>query len=115
MAAKKKKGKKTANKVVKNTTDKKIAPAKVKKRSAREGKKVVTATAASVLGIANPKKSSKATPSRPTSIRRSTNFTGVEGFIKNQHHLSVKIIDISELDFVNFREDYLKVLEEINR
>ena len=35
-------------------------------------------------------------------------------FIKNQHHLNVKIIDISELDFVNYREDYLQVLEEIN-
>ena len=40
---------------------------------------------------------------------------GYLDFIKNQHHLNVKIIDISELDFVNFREDYLKVLEEINR
>lgn len=35
-------------------------------------------------------------------------------FIKNQHHLNVKIIDISELDFVNYREDYLKVLKEMN-
>ncbi|MEO2058486.1 MAG: 2-amino-4-hydroxy-6-hydroxymethyldihydropteridine diphosphokinase [Mesonia sp.] len=40
---------------------------------------------------------------------------GYLDFIKNQHHLNVKIIDISELDFVNFREDYLKVLGEINR
>lgn len=35
-------------------------------------------------------------------------------FIKNQHHLNVKVIDISELDFVNYREDYLQVLEIIN-
>lgn len=34
-------------------------------------------------------------------------------FIKQQHHLKVKIIDISELDFVNQREDYLKVLQQI--
>ncbi|MBW2962337.1 2-amino-4-hydroxy-6-hydroxymethyldihydropteridine diphosphokinase [Mesonia aestuariivivens] len=39
---------------------------------------------------------------------------GYLDFIKTQHHLNVKIIDISELDFVNFREDYLKVLTEIN-
>lgn len=35
-------------------------------------------------------------------------------FIKQQHHLKVKIIDISALDFVNQREDYLKVLEQIS-
>ncbi len=35
-------------------------------------------------------------------------------FIKTQHHLNVKIIDISELDFVNYREDYLKMLQSIN-
>lgn len=35
-------------------------------------------------------------------------------FIRNQHHLEVKIIDISKMDFVNDREDYLKVLREIS-
>ena len=34
-------------------------------------------------------------------------------FIKSQPGLNVKIIDISELDFVNNREDYLKLLGEI--
>ena len=34
-------------------------------------------------------------------------------FIKSQPGLNVKIIDISELDFVNNREDYLQLLEEI--
>ncbi|MDT0293687.1 2-amino-4-hydroxy-6-hydroxymethyldihydropteridine diphosphokinase [Mesonia ostreae] len=38
---------------------------------------------------------------------------GYLNFIKNQHHLNVKIIDISHLDFVNYREDYLKVLQSI--
>lgn len=38
---------------------------------------------------------------------------GYLNFIKNQHHLNVKIIDISDLDFVNYREDYLKVLQSI--
>ena len=35
-------------------------------------------------------------------------------FIKSQPGLNVKIIDISELDFVNNREDYLRLLEEIS-
>lgn len=34
-------------------------------------------------------------------------------FIKSQPGLNVKIIDISELDFVSNREDYLRLLEEI--
>ncbi|WP_029037918.1 2-amino-4-hydroxy-6-hydroxymethyldihydropteridine diphosphokinase [Salinimicrobium xinjiangense] len=34
-------------------------------------------------------------------------------FIKSQPGLNVKIIDISELDFVNNREDYLQLLREI--
>lgn len=34
-------------------------------------------------------------------------------FIKSQPNLNVKIIDISELDFVNDRKDYLKLLGEI--
>ncbi|MDR6301891.1 2-amino-4-hydroxy-6-hydroxymethyldihydropteridine diphosphokinase [Mesonia maritima] len=38
---------------------------------------------------------------------------GYLDFIKKQHHLNVKIIDISELDFVNRREDYLTVLEQL--
>ncbi|MFD0976575.1 2-amino-4-hydroxy-6-hydroxymethyldihydropteridine diphosphokinase [Salinimicrobium gaetbulicola] len=35
-------------------------------------------------------------------------------FIKSQPGLNVKIIDISELDFVSNREDYLKLLQEIS-
>src|SRR5699024_6865726 len=35
-------------------------------------------------------------------------------FIKNQHFFKVKIIDISELDFVARREDYLYLLETIS-
>jgi deoxyguanosine kinase len=38
---------------------------------------------------------------------------GYLNFMKNQQHLNVKIIDISHLDFVEHREDYLKILEEI--
>lgn len=34
-------------------------------------------------------------------------------FIKSQPQMNVKIIDISELDFVNDRRDYLKVLRQI--
>ena len=34
-------------------------------------------------------------------------------FIKSQPALNVRIIDISDLDFVNKREDYLKLLQEI--
>jgi deoxyguanosine kinase len=35
-------------------------------------------------------------------------------FIKSQPGLNVKIIDISEMDFVNNREDYLQLLQEIS-
>ena len=38
---------------------------------------------------------------------------GYMEFIKNQHSDNIKIIDISEMDFVNKREDYLQVLREI--
>ncbi len=38
---------------------------------------------------------------------------GYLNFIKNQQFLKVKIIDISELDFVENRKDYLYLLEEI--
>lgn len=34
-------------------------------------------------------------------------------FIKNQHSETIKIIDISEIDFMNNRTDYLKILKEI--
>ncbi|WP_236002911.1 2-amino-4-hydroxy-6-hydroxymethyldihydropteridine diphosphokinase [Luteirhabdus pelagi] len=34
-------------------------------------------------------------------------------FIKTQHNHTIKIIDISELDFVENRKDYLKVLKQI--
>ena len=37
---------------------------------------------------------------------------GYLDFIKSQHQLNVKIIDISDLDFVKNREDYLKVVNE---
>ncbi len=39
--------------------------------------------------------------------------SGYLNFLKNQEELNVKIIDISERDFVNSREDYLWVLNEI--
>ena len=35
-------------------------------------------------------------------------------FIKSQTNMKVQIIDISELDFVNNRQDYLKLLAEID-
>lgn len=38
---------------------------------------------------------------------------GYVEFMKSQPNLQVKVIDVSELDFVNRREDYLKVLSEI--
>ncbi|HET8809635.1 MAG TPA: 2-amino-4-hydroxy-6-hydroxymethyldihydropteridine diphosphokinase [Flavobacteriaceae bacterium] len=38
---------------------------------------------------------------------------GYLNFIKNHPEMNIKIIDVSELDFVNRREDYLKVLREI--
>jgi len=34
-------------------------------------------------------------------------------FVKNQHDESIKIIDISELDFVKNRKDYLAILKQI--
>ena len=34
-------------------------------------------------------------------------------FIRNQHSYTIKIIDISEMDFVDNRLDYLQVLKEI--
>ncbi|MEP0263565.1 2-amino-4-hydroxy-6-hydroxymethyldihydropteridine diphosphokinase [Dokdonia sp.] len=37
---------------------------------------------------------------------------GYLDFIKSQHQLNVKIIDISDLDFVKNREDYLKIVSE---
>ena len=61
MAAKKKTAKKTAKKAVKR-----VATKKVKKKPSRKGKKIVTATAASILGIAAPKKSAKSKIVRPT-------------------------------------------------
>jgi len=39
--------------------------------------------------------------------------TGYLEFVKSQSNLNVKIIDISELDFVENRTDYLKVLKQI--
>lgn len=39
---------------------------------------------------------------------------GYLNFIKTQDYLNVKIIDISDLDFVSNREDYLYLLKEIN-
>ena len=61
MAAKKKTPKKTAKKAVKR-----VATKKAKKKPSRKGKKIVTATAASILGIAAPKKSAKSKIVRPT-------------------------------------------------
>lgn len=39
---------------------------------------------------------------------------GYLDFIKNQQNLNVKIVDISELDFVKNREDFLKVIEQFS-
>ena len=61
MAAKKKTAKKTAKKAVKR-----VATKRAKKKPSRKGKKIVTATAASILGIAAPKKSAKSKIVRPT-------------------------------------------------
>ena len=70
MAAKKNKAKKAPKKAVKTATAKKAAPAKARKRTARKGKTVVAATAASILGIDPSKKSSKVkTVHRTTRIR----------------------------------------------
>ena len=38
---------------------------------------------------------------------------GYAEFIRTQHKLKVKVIDVTDLDFVNNQEDYLKVLEAI--
>ena len=38
---------------------------------------------------------------------------GYMDFIKNQHSENIKIIDISNMDFIKNREDYLKILKEI--
>ena len=38
---------------------------------------------------------------------------GYMEFIRNQHSDTIKIIDISNMDFVNNRKDYLQVLKEI--
>jgi len=38
---------------------------------------------------------------------------GYMEFIKNQHSDTIKIIDISEMDFVNNRFDYIQVLNQI--
>lgn len=38
---------------------------------------------------------------------------GYMEFIRNQHSDKIKIIDISEMDFVNKREDYISILKEI--
>lgn len=37
---------------------------------------------------------------------------GYLDFIKSQHHLNVKVIDISNLDFVKNREDYLELISQ---
>ncbi len=39
--------------------------------------------------------------------------TGYLEFIKNQHSENMKIIDVSEMDFIKNRADYLRVLKEI--
>lgn len=39
--------------------------------------------------------------------------SGYLNFIKRQTHLNIKIIDISDLDFVDFRKDYLYLIKEI--
>jgi 2-amino-4-hydroxy-6-hydroxymethyldihydropteridine diphosphokinase len=38
---------------------------------------------------------------------------GYVEFVKSQPHLNVKIIDVSELDFVKNRKDYLSILQQI--
>lgn len=38
---------------------------------------------------------------------------GYADFIRSQQELKVKVIDVTDLDFVNNQEDYLKVLEKI--
>ena len=52
---------------MKKTATKKSAPAKVKKKPARKGKKIAEATAASILGIATPNNSAKVKTVRPNS------------------------------------------------
>ena len=41
--------------------------------------------------------------------------SGYLDFLKSQTELNIKIIDISDRDFVKNREDYLWLLKEINR
>lgn len=65
MAAKKKTARKTAKKAVKR-----VATKKAKKKPSRKGRKIVTATAASILGVAAPKKSAKSKIVRPTTSVR---------------------------------------------
>ncbi|MBF4984780.1 2-amino-4-hydroxy-6-hydroxymethyldihydropteridine diphosphokinase, partial [Nonlabens mediterrranea] len=38
---------------------------------------------------------------------------GYADFIRSQQDLKIKVIDVTDLDFVNNQEDYLKVLEQI--
>ena len=40
---------------------------------------------------------------------------GYLDFIKSQHSDNIKIIDITELDFIKNRKDYLSILKEIIR
>lgn len=40
---------------------------------------------------------------------------GYLDFIQSQNHLKTKIIDVTRLDFVSNREDYLFLLKEINK
>jgi deoxyadenosine/deoxycytidine kinase len=40
---------------------------------------------------------------------------GYLNFFNSQHKIDVKIIDISDLDFVSKREDYLFLLDEISK
>ena len=40
---------------------------------------------------------------------------GYSNFIKTEQQLNTLIIDVSELDFVNKREDYLSVIETIQK
>ncbi len=40
---------------------------------------------------------------------------GYADFIRTQRDLNIKVIDVTELDFVNNQEDYITVLEQINK
>ena len=39
---------------------------------------------------------------------------GYSSFIKTEQHLNTLIIDVSELDFVNNKEDYSYIIKQIN-